>query len=62
MLQSPNLNSCSITKLLGAAMLEGQIGPVAIFQKRNKLVSLQRQGRLGTKALEVGEMAEVSSL
>lgn len=23
--------------------LEGQTGPVAVFQKRNKLVSLQRQ-------------------
>ena len=62
MLQFPNPNSCSITKLLGAAMLVGQIQPVVIFQKRNKLKNLQRQGSLGKKALEVERMVKASSL
>lgn len=61
-LQFPNPNSCLITKLLGAAMLVGQIQPVAIFQKRNKLKNLQRQGSLEKKALEVEGMVKASSL
>ena len=43
-------------------MLAGQIGYVAIFQKRNKLLNLQRQGSLGKKALEVEGIAKASSL
>jgi len=32
-----------LNSLRAAMPLEGQTGPVAVFQKRNKLVSLQRQ-------------------